>query len=72
MLWSEILSKYASSDKRMTPEDAVILYRDAPLHSVRRAANEKRKQINGDTEVTYLCISIDLFTFFICSTSDRM
>lgn len=38
----------------MTPEDAVILYRDAPLHSVRRAANEKRKQINGDTEVTYL------------------
>ncbi len=54
MSWSEILEKYAFNDKRMTPEDAVILYRDAPLHSIRRAANKKRIQINGDKEVTYL------------------
>ena len=43
-----------TTGKRLTPEDAVILYRDASLHSLRSAANNKRKQMNGNEEVTYL------------------
>tara|TARA_X000001036_G_scaffold391084_2_gene389112 strand:- start:2074 stop:3210 length:1137 start_codon:yes stop_codon:yes gene_type:complete len=43
-----------SSGNRLSPTDAVILYRDAPLHAIRRAANVRRIEINGDKEVTYL------------------
>ncbi len=43
-----------SSGDRLSPSDAVILYRDAPLHSLRSAANKRRQQINGNEEVTYL------------------
>ena len=52
--WSEVLSSMKDGSHRLTPEQAVILYRDAPLHSLRSAANLRRKQINGDKEVTYL------------------
>ena len=52
--WREILSAHMASGKRLAPEDAVILYRDAPLHSLRSAANARRKEINGNEEVTYL------------------
>ena len=54
MSWSEILSSHMSSGNRLSPTDAVILYRDAPLHAIRRAANVRRIEINGDKEVTYL------------------
>jgi cyclic dehypoxanthinyl futalosine synthase len=43
-----------SSGERLTVEDAVILYRDAPLHSLRSAANVRRKQMLPSGEVTYL------------------
>ena len=54
LTWSKILSEHTASGNRLTTEDAVVLYRDAPLHSLRRAANTRRKQINGNEEVTYL------------------
>ena len=49
-----MLSLILETSQRLTPEHAVILYRDAPLHSLRSAANIRRKQMNGDREVTYL------------------
>ena len=46
--WREILSAHMASGKRLAPEDAVILYRDAPLHLLRSSANARRKEINGN------------------------
>lgn len=43
-----------TSGERLSPEDAVVLYRDAPLHALRNAANQRRIEINGNEEVTYL------------------
>jgi len=43
-----------TSGDRLSPEDAVVLYRDAPLHALRNAANQRRIEINGNEEVTYL------------------
>ena len=54
MSWSEILESHMTSGSRLSQEDAVILYRDAPLHALRRAANQRRIEINGDKQVTYL------------------
>ena len=54
MSWRNILDNHLSSGDRLTPEEAVILYRDAPLQSIRRAANQRRIEINGNEEVTYL------------------
>ena len=54
MSWSAILDAHMSSGSRLSPEDAVTLYKDAPLHVLRRAANKRRMQINGEKEVTYL------------------
>lgn len=54
MSWRNILDNHLSSGDRLTPEEAVILYRDAPLQSIRRAANKRRIEINGNEEVTYL------------------
>ena len=54
MLWQEILEARVSSTKRLCPDDAVILYSQAPLHALSRAANKVRKQMNGSKEVTYL------------------
>ena len=54
MSWSEILESHMTSGSRLSQKDAVILYRDAPLHALRRAANQRRIEINGDKQVTYL------------------
>ncbi len=54
MSWSEILESHMDSSSRLSQQDAVILYRDAPLHALRSAANERRKEVNGSQEVTYL------------------
>ena len=54
MSWSEILTSHMTSGERLSPEDAVVLYRDAPLHALRNAANQRRIEINGNQEVTYL------------------
>jgi len=54
MSWNEILTSHMTSGDRLSPEDAVVLYRDAPLHALRKAANQRRIEINGNEEVTYL------------------
>ena len=54
MSWSEILESHMTSGSRLSQEEAVTLYKDAPLHALRRAANQRRVEINGDKQVTYL------------------
>jgi len=54
MSWSEVLESHMDSSSRLSQQDAVILYRDAPLHALRSAANQRRKEVNGNQEVTYL------------------
>ena len=54
MSWQGILETRVSSTNRLSPDDAVILYSQAPLHALSRAANKVRKQMNGSKEVTYL------------------
>ena len=54
MSWSEILQSHLTSGERLSIEDAVVLYRDAPIHELRRAANQRRTEMNGNREVTYL------------------
>ena len=54
MSWRSILESHMSSGERLSVEDAIILYRDAPLHSLRSAANIRRKQMLPSGEVTYL------------------
>ena len=54
MDWQDILANQLSDGSRLTTEEAVILYRDAPLHELRNAANSRRVKMNGDREVTYL------------------
>ena len=54
MSWSEILESHMTGGSRLSQKDAVILYRGAPLHALRRAANQRRIEINGDKQVTYL------------------
>ncbi len=54
MSWQAILEDRVSNTNRLSPEDAIILYAQAPLHALSRAANKVRKQMNGSKEVTYL------------------
>ena len=54
MSWSEILDSHMEGSSRLTTEDAATLYREAPLHALRRAANQRRMEINDGKEVTYL------------------
>ncbi len=54
MSWREILESHMARSSRLSYEEAVVLYRDAPLHALRRAANQRRIEINGDKQVTYL------------------
>ena len=43
-----------SLDYRLSVEDTLILYREAPLHALRSAANRRRFAMHPDGEVTYL------------------
>ena len=54
MNWQDILETQVSEAPRLTVQEAVVLYRDAPLHELRNAAHARRLSINGDREVTYL------------------
>jgi cyclic dehypoxanthinyl futalosine synthase len=54
MDWQDILANQFAEGSRLTTDEAVILYRDAPLHELRSAANSRRVKMNGDREVTYL------------------
>jgi len=54
MDWQDILANQLAGRSRLTISEAVILYRDAPLHELRSAANSRRVEMNGNREVTYL------------------
>ena len=54
MSWQDILEECVSNTNRLSPEDAITLYSEAPLHALSRAANKVRKRMNGTKEVTYL------------------
>ena len=60
MEWQSILqrqSQWTRSDAgkfRLTPEEAVILYNDAPLHPLMAAAHQRRLVMHPTGQVTYL------------------
>ena len=58
--WQEILerqrsrTKENSSSYRLTQEEAVELYKNAPLHELSRSANQRRISMLGSNKVTFL------------------
>ena len=60
MSWQEILerqrswTKENSSSYRLTQEEAVELYKNAPLHELSRSANQRRISMLGSNKVTFL------------------
>ena len=60
MFWQEILdrqqswTKENSSSYRLTQEEAVELYRNAPLHELMSSANKRRTSMIDSNQVTFL------------------
>ena len=60
MDWKDILERQASWSRetgaslRLTSEEAVLLYDDAPLHELMQAAHQRRMAMHPDGKVTYL------------------
>jgi len=60
MSWSTILERQAlwhkdsASQYRLSSEDAVELYQNAPLHQLMSAALLRRNAMHGESKVTYL------------------
>ena len=56
MAWQETLQRILSSNEtfRLTVEESVELYNDAPLHQLMKAAHHRRCLHNPTNEVTYL------------------
>jgi len=60
MEWNQILRRQSSwssenaDELRMTPEEALVLYNDAPLHQLMTAAHQRRIAMHGPSNVTYL------------------
>ena len=56
MIWSEILNHVQVSKEifRLSIEDCIELYDNAPLHQLMAAAHHRRKLHNPSNEVTYL------------------
>ena len=54
MDWNRILAELESTDRRISTDEAVELYRNAPLHALRKSAHQRRLRINGNEYVTYL------------------
>ena len=60
MHWNDILQRQSQWTRegaaalRLSPEEAVVLYNDAPLHSLMAAAHQRRLQMHPSGEVTYL------------------
>ena len=60
MNWESILQQQSgwtpeSAQKlRLTPEDALTLYNEAPLHQLMSAAHNRRIAMHGPSKVTYL------------------
>ena len=58
--WQVILERQAqwntenSEELRLTDKEAVILYRDAEFHALRKAADRRRKIMNPGNRVSYL------------------
>ena len=60
MEWNQILRRQSSwssenaDQLRLTPEEALVLYNDAPLHQLMTAAHQRRIAMHGPSNVTYL------------------
>lgn len=60
MEWNHILRRQSSwssenaDELRLTPEEALVLYNDAPLHQLMTAAHQRRIAMHGPSNVTYL------------------
>lgn len=60
MHWNDILQRQSqwtregAAAQRLSPEEAVVLYNDAPLHSLMAAAHQRRLRMHPSGEVTYL------------------
>ncbi len=60
MYWNDILdrqSRWTREDAdglRLSPQEAVVLYDDAPLHDLMRAAHQRRMAMHPEGKVTYL------------------
>ena len=56
MAWREILGRVQSSEEvfRLTVEECIELYNEAPLHQLMAAAHHRRRLHNPSNEVTYL------------------
>lgn len=59
MSWDDVLLTHTSTPKdgarpRMTVEEAVTLYNEAPLHALMRAAHQRRLEMHPHGHVTYL------------------
>ena len=60
MHWNDILQRQSQWTRegaaalRLSPEEAVVLYNDAPLHSLMAAAHQRRLRMHPSGEVTYL------------------
>ena len=60
MNWETILkrqsnwSRRSAPNLRLTPEEAVVLYEQAPLHALMQAAHKRRLAMHPDGKVTYL------------------
>ncbi len=60
MTWEAILTRQSdwssreASKFRLSPEDALELYNDAPLHQLMTAAHQRRVAMHGPSQVTYL------------------
>ena len=60
MEWNQILRRQSSwssenaDELRLTPEEALVLYNDAPLHQLMTAAHQRRIAMHGPSTVTYL------------------
>jgi len=60
MSWQSILAQQSvwtpeeATDLRMSVEDALVLYDEAPLHELMTAAHQRRIAMHGPSRVTYL------------------
>ena len=60
MEWNQILRRQSSwtsenaEEFRLTSEEALVLYNDAPLHQLMTAAHQRRIAMHGPSSVTYL------------------
>ena len=54
MNWSQILAELDHEQRRISVEEAIELYQNAPFHELRQAAHRRRLSMNGNKNVTYL------------------